>query len=137
MRTILFLGATVVGLACAGDATVPLRVPATASVTFSNTPGDTSVVARGDSAVVEMSFPYTCSGAVMARAGGQGGSLVVTITDSLSAPVPCAYLAGYRIYHATVGPLRSGSYPVELRFRDVVASSVSGSVVSRTTVTIP
>jgi hypothetical protein len=136
MRKTLFLVATL-SLGCAGDALVPFRVPATASVAFSNAAGDTSAAALGDSVVARVTFTYGCSGDVRASAGREAGTLVVTITDSLQYPVPCASLAQYRNYRAAVGPLRSGSYPVELRFRDVVGSSVAESSVLRTTVVIP
>jgi len=136
MRRILILTAALLA-ACAGDTLVPDRVPAEAAVSFSNAPGDTSITTAGDSVVARTSLPYGCSGDVTARATREGGTLVVTLTDSLQYPVPCAYLAQYRNYRAAAGPLRSGSYPVELRFREVVASVVTESTLLRATVVIP
>lgn len=136
MRTILILiAATVAG--CAGDTLVPDRVPATATISFSNTPGDTAITTAGDSVVARTSVQYRCGGDVTARAERENGTLVVTVTDSMQYAVPCAYLAQYRIYRAAAGPLRSGSYPVELRLREVVGSSVTESRLLWKTVVVP
>ncbi len=136
MRKILILVAALVA-ACASDSLVPGRVPSEASVTFSNALGDTAVSALADSVVAVASLPYGCSGNVMSRASRDGGTLVLTVTDSMLYPVPCAYLAQYRVYRVAAGPLAPGSYPVELRFRDVVGSSVTSSTLLRATVVIP
>lgn len=136
MRRIGILAAALI-VGCASDGLVPARVPATASVTFSNTAGDTSVTPTGDGVIATATFTYGCSGDVRAWAGRESGRLVVTISDSLPGPVPCAYLAGYKTYRSAVGPLPSGSYAVELRFRDVVGRSVTTSTLRRTTVAVP
>lgn len=134
-KTVILVAALAAG--CASDALVADRVPSEASVTFSNVVGDTSAAALGDSIVAVASLAYGCSGDVTSRAEREGGTLVVTVTDSLQYPVPCAYLAQYRVYRVAAGPLAPGSYPVELRFRDVVGSSATSSTLLSTTVVVP
>lgn len=134
-RTLILLAALASG--CASDTLIPDRVPSEATVTFSNSVGDTAVTTLADSVVAAASLPYGCSGNVSSRAAREGGTLVVTVTDSMQYPVPCAYLAQYRVYRAAAGPLRAGAYPVELRFRDVVGSSVTTSTLLRATVVVP
>lgn len=136
MRKTLIL-AVALAIGCGDGAVVPLRVPTEVSVTLSNEAGDTTATALGDSVVVRATIRAGCGGTVSARAGREGGTLVVTVTDSLEFPVPCALLAPYRTYRAAAGPLRSGVYPVAFRFRDVVGSAVSSSTLTRTTVAIP
>lgn len=136
MRKTLIL-AVALAIGCGDGTVVPLRVPTEVSVTFSNDVGDTTVTVLGDSVVAMATIPFGCSGNVSALAGRVGGTLMVTVTDSLEFPVPCAALARYRSYRAAAGPLRSGVYPVEFRFRDVVGSVVSSSTLTRTTVVIP
>ena len=131
------IGIVALATACGGNALIPNRVPSETTVTFSDAVGDTAIATLGDSVVARATLPYACIGTVSSLARWQQDAVAVTITDSVEFPVPCAYRAGYSTYRAAAGPLPTGRYMVELRFRNVVGSSVTSSTLLRATAEVP
>ena len=95
--------------------------------------------AQGDSLVISVAYEYSVCRNYSATAGAEGGSVVVTITESkLYYNLNCADPDQTATFLAVVRPAPSGAYPVVLRQR--LEYLVDGPVErerARGTVTLP
>lgn len=122
---------------CDSPTGVPSQLPATLSVTTLGAPLTARVVGAGDSVVAEASIPYNCGGDLSAKAGARGGTLVVTVTDSVQLGVFCIATFGYSNVRVVARPVPPGTYPTELDLRTIIGDQRTAKVLARGTVALP
>lgn len=134
-KRLIVVGLLVIG--CSSATGIRPRLPAAVTVTYTDAVGDSTVEVKSDSVVTVATLNSTCGGTYSVAAAMFGGEVRVVVTDSLPELVPCALSFRYRTIRAAVAGVPSGTRPVELDLRSVVASNKQSSVVLRGVVSVP